>query len=240
MQDHKDIHEAVVAVMHEIGYVQKQKSPNLNYSYAGEAALIAALRPVMIDHGVYCYVSKIAPTRDTFTTAKGTAMNSTLSQGDVTFVHAKSGTSITVQAIGEGMDTGDKSANKSATGLLKYALRQTFLIETGDDPDSHESKGMERGNGKSNGNGQKPEPTTIWTAAQKQALIDEKLADNDFAAKGMLGLSNLPNDATQAEIIAWGKLYKTTRVSTNPNTGKVYTANEAAAIANSLSKEKVN
>ena len=144
MIEHKDIHEAVIAIMHEIGYVQKQKSPNLNYSYAGEAALIAALRPVMIEHGVYCYVSRIVPSREAFTTAKGTFMNVTVSQGEVTFVHSKNGTSITVQAIGEGMDVGDKSANKSATGLLKYALRQTFLIETGDDPDSHDNKQMER------------------------------------------------------------------------------------------------
>ena len=42
------------------------------------------------------------------------------------------------------MDVGDKSANKAATGLLKYALRQTFLIETGDDPDAESSNGMER------------------------------------------------------------------------------------------------
>src|SRR3990167_1905296 len=31
---------------------------------------------------------------------------------------------------------GDKSVNKAMTGMLKYALRQTFLIETGDDPDT--------------------------------------------------------------------------------------------------------
>ena len=148
MIDHKDIHEAVVAIMHEVGYIQKQKSPNLNYSYAGEAALIAALRPVMIDHGVYCYVSKISSTRDTFTTGKGTPMNVAMAQGEVTFVHAPSGSSITVHALGEGMDTGDKAANKAATGQLKYALRQTFLIETGDDPDGHDSKQMERSTGK--------------------------------------------------------------------------------------------
>lgn len=170
MQEHKDIHEAVVAIMHEIGYVQKQKSPNLNYTYAGEAALIAALRPVMIDHGVYCYVSKIVPTRDTFTTAKGTQMNTTLSHGEVTFVHSKSGTSITVQAIGEGMDTGDKSANKSATGLLKYTLRQTFLIETGDDPDSHDSKQMERNN---NGNGNGTSKPGMTESEKKQAVMDK-------------------------------------------------------------------
>ena len=236
MIEHKDIHEAVIAIMHEIGYVQKQKSANLNYSYAGEAALIAALRPVMIEHGVYCYVSKIVPSREAFTTAKGTFMNVTVSQGEVTFTHSKSGTSITVQAIGEGMDVGDKSANKSATGLLKYALRQTFLIETGDDPDSHESKQMERakastitGNGHKKDDGKKD--SHVWSMSQKQVLIDNKLADNDFAAKGMLGLSNLPADATEAEILKWGRVYRQWRDTINPETGKKYLAPEAAAHA---------
>jgi hypothetical protein len=71
-----------------------------------------------------------------------------------------------------------------------------------------------------------------WTVAQKQALIDAKLADNDFAAKGMLGLSNLPGDASISEIVAWGKAYREHRTSTNPETNKPYTAPEAAEFAN--------
>jgi hypothetical protein len=64
--------------------------------------------------------------------------------------------------LGEGLDRGDISINKAATSAYKYALRQTFCIETSDDPDNFSSDGMERGkatggNGKqaagSNGNG---------------------------------------------------------------------------------------
>ncbi len=51
----------------------------------------------------------------------------------------------------------------------------------------------------------------IWTVAQKQVLIDTKLAGNDFAAKGMLGLSNLPQDANEAQIRKWGELYRERR-----------------------------
>ena len=76
----------------------------------------------------------------------------------------------------------------------------------------------------------------IFTFAQKQALIDEHLADNDFAAKGMLSLSNLKNDATEAEIIAWGKLYREHRTAINPETTKAYLAPQAAEFANNGGK----
>lgn len=126
--------------MDEVGYVKKSKAANLNYSFAGEAALIAALRPAMVEHGIYMSVSKINDIRrENYTTAKGTAMVNTIISADVKFTHV-SGDSITVSAVGEGSDAGDKSANKAMTGLYKYALRQTFCIETGDDPDKYVSE----------------------------------------------------------------------------------------------------
>jgi hypothetical protein len=140
-----NIHEAILAVMKEVGYVQKEANPALRYSYATEAALIRALRPAMVKHGIYCYVLDLpSMAQDAFTTKQGTVMNRTITHGVVRFVHAPTDTHIEVHASGEGMDTGDKSANKAATGLLKYALRQTFLIETGDDPDETPSEIQER------------------------------------------------------------------------------------------------
>lgn len=136
----KTIHEAINKVMDEVGYVKKSKAANLNYSFAGEAALIAALRPAMVENGIYMSVSKVHNiTRENYTTAKGTAMVNTVIHATVKFTHT-SGESIEVDAVGEGSDSGDKSANKAMTGLYKYALRQTFCIETGDDPDKYASE----------------------------------------------------------------------------------------------------
>lgn len=140
----KNIHEAINAVMDEVGYVKKSRAANLNYSFAGEAALISAIRPSMVEHGIYMSVAEVVKTsRENYTTAKGTAMVNTVIQAKVKFTHAPSDTSIIVEAVGEGSDSGDKSSNKAMTGLYKYALRQTFCIETGDDPDKHASE--ERG-----------------------------------------------------------------------------------------------
>lgn len=138
---HKDIHAAILAVMQAVGYVKKTKSAGLNYSYAGEAALIAALRPEMVEQGIYCYIEDITDVSvREYTTAKGSAMVDVSLQAHVRFMHAESGTSILVVARGEGSDSGDKAVGKAMTGAYKYALRQTFLIETGDDPDKYASE----------------------------------------------------------------------------------------------------
>ena len=65
------------------------------------------------------------------------------------FVGAKSGEELTVRVAGEGADAGDKAPYKAMTGALKYALLQSFLLATGDDPederaDSRATLGSER------------------------------------------------------------------------------------------------
>jgi len=138
------VHAAMLTVMRAVGYVHKGgevNAPGARYSYAGEADLIHALRPAMLEAGLYCYVLKAAVTsRSDFTTGKGRVMQSTVIKQTVRFVHADSGSYIDVETVGEGADSGDKSAPKAMTGAFKYALRQAFCIETGDDPDQHASE----------------------------------------------------------------------------------------------------
>lgn len=139
--ENKNIHEAIGQVMKKVGYVQKEKASGLNYTFAGEAALIQALRPAMIEHDIYVSVANIKEVRRSeYTTSKGTLMQNTVLLGIVRFTHAPSDSHIDVEAVGEGSDAGDKSANKALTGMYKYALRQTFMIETGDDPDKEASQ----------------------------------------------------------------------------------------------------
>ena len=53
-----------------------------------------------------------------------------------------------------------------------------------------------------------PKDDRAWTVAQKNALIEAGLAKNDFAARGMLGLSALPEDASKDEILYWAEIYR--------------------------------
>jgi hypothetical protein len=141
MIEHKNIHEAIHAVYGMVGYVQKQSSQELRYTYASEAGFIQALRPAFIEHGITVSVTNMGAVQlDTYTTARGTVMFHAIIVGDMVFTHAPTGTSILVKALGEGSDAGDKAVNKAMTDMYKYALRQTFMIETGDDPDEHASE----------------------------------------------------------------------------------------------------
>jgi hypothetical protein len=133
-------------VYSETGYVHKdgQMTGAGYYTYATETAFIAALRPAMIEHGITVHVEQYELLyHETYTTTKGANMNRVVLLATVVFTDADGNRRVT-QSIGEGSDAGDKAANKAMTGALKYALRQTFLIETGDDPDHQSSGEQER------------------------------------------------------------------------------------------------
>src|SRR4029077_15026588 len=51
------------------------------------------------------------------------------------FEDGQTAEAITVKVAGEGLDSGDKAPYKAMTGALKYALLQSFLLATGDDPE---------------------------------------------------------------------------------------------------------
>ena len=53
-----------------------------------------------------------------------------------TFMDVDTAEEITVKVAGEGLDAGDKAPYKAMTGALKYALPQSFLLATGDDPEN--------------------------------------------------------------------------------------------------------
>ena len=52
-----------------------------------------------------------------------------------TFTDVDTGDEITTKVAGQGLDAGDKAPYKAMTGALKYALLQSFLLATGDDPE---------------------------------------------------------------------------------------------------------
>lgn len=137
----KDIYQALNEVMKDVGYVQKTKGGNLQYKYVGEVALIKAIRPHFVEHGIVVHPHEVKELhQDAYTTRSGAIMNRTTVVTSCRFAHAPSGTFIDVGVTGEGADVGDKSANKALTGAYKYALRQALMIETGDDPDQFKSE----------------------------------------------------------------------------------------------------
>lgn len=171
---HKTIHEAIAAIYRETGYVQKggkMKVGNESYTYAGEADLIAAVRPSMVDHEVYMHVAQVLNREhDTFTNKYGTLMHHVRLDVMVRFAHGPSGTFVDCMAAGEGIDAGDKATPKALTGAYKYAIRQTFCIETGDDPDGTPSSDFER-HTTTNGHREPQSPPSAKTKPTWQAEL---------------------------------------------------------------------
>ena len=147
MTEHSNVYEAMLAVMKEVGYVKRdgQMTYGEKYTYPSEQAFIQALRPAMIEHGLVIVPSTIDNCfTDTYETKRGGEMNLVTITRNYYIIHAASGTSVSVGAGGQGADNGDKAMGKAQTNSLKYVLRNSFLIETGDDPDDTSSATQER------------------------------------------------------------------------------------------------
>ena len=126
------ISKKLVAVMREVGYVQKAGHNDFqNYKYATEADAIRAVRPAMVKHGL-CMIPSVI---DTYMDEHGNTHVNVLYR-----IFDEDGNFLSFKGWGCGNDknsrgVGDKGIYKALTGANKYALLKTFLMETGDDPE---------------------------------------------------------------------------------------------------------
>ncbi len=145
----KNIYEAILAVMSEVSYVQKKRAQDsrVGYTLKTENAVIAAVRPAMMNHGIIMYPVDIKDTNhSSFVAGKyENHWNRIVATHVYRFHHAVSDTFVDVAVLGDGADTGDKAGNKSMTVSKKYALLEVFLLETGDDPDETPSSNVSTG-----------------------------------------------------------------------------------------------
>jgi hypothetical protein len=146
----KSLAEALARIYADGGrYVQKtgQMQGTMRYSYAKEGDFIAAIRPLMETHGVTIRPKAVeAVLMEVIETSgdRGTRrQNRAVVRVTFELLHV-SGDHADIQTFGEGIDSGDKAFNKAMTGAMKYAMRQTFCVETGDDPDDTPSSQQER------------------------------------------------------------------------------------------------
>jgi hypothetical protein len=129
------IASALHAVMGKVGYVQKKGTNKFqDYKYAGEAHVLEALRPEMVDAGLMLIPSgKHRSAIDEY--------GITHVEVEYTLLH-KDGSvwPDKIIAYGDGGDknskgVGDKGLYKALTGANKYLLFKLFQLETGDDPE---------------------------------------------------------------------------------------------------------
>jgi hypothetical protein len=129
----KQILAALNAAMQEIGVVGKDgKNDFHGYKYASESDIIAAVRPVMVKHGLMLIPDVQSVDKD--------LSGNTDVMVHYTLYHT-SGECLTFHMPGSGNDlaksgkVGDKGVYKAITGAGKYATRGLFHLETRDDPE---------------------------------------------------------------------------------------------------------
>ena len=132
-------------------------SGKVMYKYRGIDAVYNALNPVMAELGLFIVPEILDQKREERTSANGAKLVYTILTIRYT-MYAPDGSNIQMTVVGEGMDSGDKSANKAMSVGLKYACFQLFMIPTDEmiDPDGEVN---DLGNGKKAPEaGQKPAP----------------------------------------------------------------------------------
>lgn len=135
--------QKIATVMKAVGYLKKDKtlSGGGNYAYLSEEKITAELHRECADIGLTFapIAMEILDNREDKTNSGGLLHNTRI-LATFRFTDADDGTFLDVQTLGEGSDRGDKCLNKCMTGAYKYALRQSFMISTGNDPDDEPSQ----------------------------------------------------------------------------------------------------
>ena len=140
------IYAALAKVVAQVGAVGKnQRNAMQNYRYRGVEDVIAAVKPVMVEHGVFVYpvVVEHAATQE-LVGGKKTPMFHVVARIEFHFA-ATDGSEVVATTIGEGTDTGDKAANKAMTAAYKYALVETLMIPDELHDGDAESPGFDTG-----------------------------------------------------------------------------------------------
>lgn len=205
------IHAAIAKVMADIKPVAKgRKNEQQNYRFRGIADVYAATQRVMAANGLHIVPYQVLDQRDTerTTTRGGTLFNVRIR---VQFrIYADDGSFVQLETVGEGMDSGDKAANKAMSGAMKYALIQAFCLPE-DQPDEAENDDHEvasnngsNGHNGSNGNGHKKAMGKDQSALKAMAdsmvaagTIHPKAVADMVRARGASGFTSLSDEAAQ-------------------------------------------
>lgn len=118
----------MVTILGSIGPVAKKgTNSHFNYKFVREEDLVARIRPLMVDAGVFMLVE--------VTSERKEGTNTTVEM-NFELIDAETGYSFTGHGVGYGSDSGDKGASKAQTSCVKSWLMKTFLVSSGDDPEA--------------------------------------------------------------------------------------------------------
>jgi len=136
------IYKAMCGAMSDISAIGKDRTnATQGFKFRGIDDVYNELHDILSKHKIFTLPEVIDERTEERTTRNGGGLIYRILTMQYTF-YAEDGSSVSCKVTGEGMDSGDKAANKAMSIAHKYALFQTFLIPTEDekDPDaqSHE------------------------------------------------------------------------------------------------------
>lgn len=132
------IYQAMVGAMSDIGAIAKGRTnTQQGFKFRGIDDIYNELHDILAKHKIFTIPEVMSERTEERTTRNGGALIYRVLDIRYTFYH-EDGSSVSCNVIGEGMDSGDKAANKAMSIAHKYALLQAFIIPTEDekDPDS--------------------------------------------------------------------------------------------------------
>lgn len=153
-----NIYEKMSEATDKISKVAKNLNVGIGkaaYKAVGEADVLAAVKPIEKELGIYSYpvsreiVESEAYTQTTeYNGEKKEKLSLWLRVKTVyRFVNVeKPDEYVEITAYGDGVDPQDKAPGKAMTYADKYALLKAYKIETGEDPDQNASAPMRRSN----------------------------------------------------------------------------------------------
>ena len=134
------IHKQINAIMADLGAVGKdQRNAGQGFNYRGIDDIYDAVHPLMAKHGVYntCLVMPGTIHTEEHQSRGGGLLLYCRAVFRYT-LFAEDGSNVSTDAIGMGMDSGDKAFNKAMAVAHKYAISQMFVLAYSgmDDPDA--------------------------------------------------------------------------------------------------------
>lgn len=143
--DQRTLHQKLHEIAEAIGSIAKSgRNEHHKYDYVEAAEVTRKIREELLKRNIIVLPSAAGVEHFTETGGKSFVTTVALSYR---FIDCDSGSEESIEWVGAGSDVGgDKGLYKAYTGGLKYALLNTFLISTGDDPerdDTSEAPGQE-------------------------------------------------------------------------------------------------
>lgn len=181
------IYEKAIAVMADMEALGKdRRNTQQGYNFRGIDDVYNMVQPIMAKHGIIMR-SEILEDRSEERQSKGGGVLIYRIFKIRYYLVASDGSEISTMVIGEGMDSGDKAANKAMSVAQKYAILQMFMIPTVDqkDPEDDNPEPKPKGSPKSSDK-TKSNNTPATGAEPKDKTADKTAPMTDDQMKSIM------------------------------------------------------